>query len=441
MESTARVLPIRNRAAIMDNWLEKRLDTLLGPLMEECGIDMWIVAGQEENEDCVIKTMLPFSELGRTSRFTILLFYRREDGTVERLLVSRPNLAYSRFYRAVHLNDVNSEDTLFTKMTPEKFAKPVGEVSKPETQMECLKRIIDERNPKVIGLNYSQTDNYGDGLSHGAYTTIVEGMGAENAKKVVSAEKLCVRWLETRLPEEIAAYKGLVSLTAELIKDGLSEKAIHPGVTTCEDLTWWMMQRCEDLHLGLVFPFSISVKRQGATGLGDDTVIQEGDLVHCDGGARYLGLVSDMQHNSYVLRREETEPPKGIQDLFNLGRRVQHIIAGEIKLGRTGNEVLAASLERCKEEGISALIYSHPIGNYVHCAGPIIGLFSKQSFIKNHGEHKINNNTCFAVEFCVIGEIPEWDNQKNMMLFETDVVVQDGKVEFYYEQPCLHLVK
>ncbi len=441
MDNTGRVIPIRERARIIDDWLEKRLDTLLPPLMAETGIDMWIVASMEENEDSVLKTMLPFKEMKRASRRTILLFFLRGDGTVERLLVSRPNLEYSRFYKAMLLKDKDSEPTLFTTMTPEKFANPEGSTAIAETQMECLKRVIDERNPTKIGLDFSPTDNYGDGITHGLYTLIAESIGAVNAAKIVSAEKLAIRWLETRLPEEMVAYKGLVTLTAELIKEGLSEKAIHPGVTTCDDLTWWMMQRCEDLHLRLVFPFSISVKRQGVTGLSDDAVILEGDIVHCDGGAEYLGLVSDMQHNSYVLRRGEAEPPAGIAALFRQGCRVQELIAEELRVGRQGNEILVAVLARCRAEGHSALVYSHPVGNYVHCAGPTIGLFSNQSVVKDRGDHVVHDNSIFAIEFCVIGEVPEWNGQKVMMLFETDALVSRGKVEFYYRQPCLHTVK
>lgn len=433
------ILPLRERAKVRDRWLKTRLETLLPGLMEETGIDMWIVTSQEGNEDPVMKTLLPAPML-TSGRRTMLLFFRRPDGQVERLSIYRPGSCLDKFYQAVWLSSRDGDWSQFAALSPDKGIKN-GNVGIPETQMECLRRIIDERKPQRIGLNFSAETAFGDGISHSAFEMIRSSIGEENAAKLVSAAHLAVRWLETRTRDEMDAYQGIAMLTERIMREGLSGDVIHPGVTTAEDLEWWLMQRCEALGLKPWFPFMVAVRRQGAVGLSGDVVIQQGDVVHCDIGFEYLGLCSDIQDNAYVLRRGETEPPQGIRDLFETGRRMQDIVAGQIAAGRTGNQVLAASLEQAGREGITGMLYSHPLGVYGHSAGPTIGLVDNQKHVKGKGDYPIHDNTAYAMELNVYGPIPEWGGQTLMLGIETDILFTGGKVEYLYRQKELHLVK
>jgi hypothetical protein len=56
------------------------------------------------------------------------------------------------------------------------------------------------------------------------------------SERFTSAEKLCVRWLETRIAEEMEVYPMLVELTHAIVQEALSSKVIIPGVTTTEDV-------------------------------------------------------------------------------------------------------------------------------------------------------------------------------------------------------------
>jgi Xaa-Pro aminopeptidase len=405
--------------------------------MKETGIDMWIILSQENNDDPVMKTLLPSPLMG-SSRRTLLLFYCREDGTVEQLSLGRPGRGLDKAYKSVWLNQAGSDWSKYASLSPNRgIPESTG---LPETQMECLKRIVDERSPKKIALNFSPNTAYGDGISHVNYSMVVEGLGPENAAKIVSAEALCVRWLETRLPEEIEAMGGIVACAADLLHEVLSPNAIHPGVTTAADLEWWAMQRCTDLGLKPWFHFLASIRRNGAAGISGDTVILEGDIIHIDMGFEYLGLCTDLQGNAYVLRRNETVPPAGIVGLFKQGKLLQDIVVEEIAVGKTGNEILAASLARATAKGIDAMIYTHPLGYHGHGAGPSIGRVDNQGFLKYHGECRINDNTCYALELNVSGQIPEWNGQRIMLGIETNIVVSGGKVEYFYRQDKLHLV-
>ena len=431
------VLSLRERAQLRDRWLLHRLDTLLPNLMAETNIDCWIVTAQEGNEDPVMKTLLPAPML-TSGRRTMLAFFRKADGTVDRLSVYRPGSCLDKAYTPVWLSNKDGDWLQFAALSPDKGIRH-GNIGVPETQMECLKRILDEYNPRCIGLNYSVDTAFGDGISHSAFELIRESIGP-HAAKIVSAEELAVRWLETRTDLEMNAYQGIVMLTERILQEGLSSRVIHPGVTTAADLEWWLMQRCTDLGLTPWSPFMVAIRRRGAIGLSGDVVIEEGDILHCDVGFEYLGLCSDIQDNAYVLRRGETEPPEGIRELFRVGNRMQDILASQMAAGRTGNEVLAASLQQAKAEGITGMIYSHPLGVYGHSAGPTIGLVDNQTYVKGKGDYPIHDDTAYAMELNVYGPIPEWGNQTLMFGIETDVLFTGGRVEYLHRQKELHLV-
>ena len=52
------VLPMRERAQLINQILDDRLQNLLPGLMRREGIDMWVLISREYNEDPILKTML-----------------------------------------------------------------------------------------------------------------------------------------------------------------------------------------------------------------------------------------------------------------------------------------------------------------------------------------------------------------------------------------------
>ena len=61
------ILPEVERARLVDEILEERLDSLLPALMDRSGIDMWVLISREYNEDPVLKTFLPATWLSARS--------------------------------------------------------------------------------------------------------------------------------------------------------------------------------------------------------------------------------------------------------------------------------------------------------------------------------------------------------------------------------------
>jgi len=420
------ILPMRERAAVIDAWLEQRLDRIVPALMREQGVDMWVVLGREYNEDPVLETMLPATwEAAR--RRTILLFHDPDPSgdsgaEVERIAVSRYSVG--DFFQAAW----DPEEQ------PDQWAR--------------LVEVIEERDPERIALNISPTFALADGLTHSQYMAFMEALPSRFRERVVSGEKLAVGWLERRLPEEMDVYASICRIAHEVMAEALSERVIQPGVTTTEDVEWWCRQRA--LELGLTAWFHPTVSRQRAEEqgdflemfTGDEKTIQRGDLIHLDFGITYLRLNTDTQQMAYILRRGETAPPEGIRAAFRIGNEMQDILTERIKEGRTGNEILLDSLSEAKARGINAMVYTHPIGFHGHAAGPAIGMWDKQGGVPGTGEYPVHNRTAYSIELSVTVPIPEWDGQEVRIMLEEDAFFENGRVQYIDDrQTELHVVR
>src|SRR4051812_26125315 len=290
-------LPLREQADVRDRWLTQRLLDLLPGLMDRAGIDLWLVTGREYNEDPVLATLLPATWLSARRR-TILVLHRSDDGVTAAAATRYP---VGQFVAA---------------WSPEEDA-----VSGPDaSQWAAVRRIVEQADPRRIGIDVSGDFALADGLSHTEHGRLVEALGPY-AERLVSAEDLAVSWLETRLPEEIAALHAMNRLVHEVIADAYSPAALTVGETTALDLAWWIRQRFADLGVDPWFQPTVGLQRAGVP-LADergtvlpavsyDAVIEPGDLVHCDVGLSSLGLRTDTQRNGYVLRPGETAAPAG----------------------------------------------------------------------------------------------------------------------------------
>ena len=91
-----------------------------------------------------------------------------------------------------------------------------------------------------------------------------------------------------------------------------------------------------------------SVTESTAEQVGDDPVIQPGDVLHCDVGLTVARLNTDTQHLAYVLRPGETDAPAGLRQALANANAMQDILMSELRPGRSGNEILSASLARIR---------------------------------------------------------------------------------------------
>ena len=399
-EIRSSILPLRQRAAIRNEWLRVRLDSYLPVLMKREDFDMWVVIAREYNEDPVIMSMLPEPFIYARRR-TILLFTLHKDKTVERLTYARYGMG--DFYKTV--------------WDPDK-----------EEQYICLAREIKKRRPKKIGIDVSETTAFGDGITHGEYNQLTRALGAKYSKRLSSAEPLAVGWLEHRTTRELDAYPGIVAITHALVEEAFSRRVIHPGVTTTDDVSWWMRQKMVDLGLEPWFPPTVDLQApdQPHDKPAKRNLITPGDLLHCDIGFYYLGLATDCQRNVYILKPGECDAPEGLKAALRDGNRLQDILGEEIVVGRSGNEVLKRAREKAISEGIVPSIYTHPLGNHGHAAGTTIGLWDKQGGVPGTGDYPLHADTCYAIELNAKKAVAEWGGQEVRMSLEEDAVLTSG---------------
>ena len=424
-QAESMVLPLRERATLMDDWLALRLDTVAPAIMREAGVDTWIVIAREYNEDPVIDTMLPATWMSARRR-TILVFHDPPSASdaesgFERMAVARYDIG--RFFESAWNKDEQ----------PDQWAR--------------LGDLVASFDPKKIAVDISGTFALGDGLSASQSAELISALG-DNAERITSDHNLPIRWLETRTPEEMATYPTICSIAHRIIADGFTPDQVKPGTTTTADLEWWYRERIAEWKLATWFHPSVSLQRVSAGGSGEFAshagamTIERGDLLHVDFGITYLGLNTDTQQHAYVLRDGEDEAPAGLVHALAVGNRLQEILMSSFVAGRTGNQILAGSLQRARREGIEPSIYTHPLGYHGHGAGTTIGLWDQQGGVPGRGDFPLYANTAHSIELNVSVAIPEWDGEVIRIMLEEDAFF-DGKVCRFIDgrQTEFHLIR
>ena len=408
------ILTLREQAEMYDAWLTVRLDRLLPELMRAEGFDMWIVICRENVEDPVFRSLVPFTTM-YASRTSILMFTDKGPEGVERLSVSRAGIG--QLYKAAWDPDRVDQWTR------------VGE-------------LVKDRSPKKIGINESDTFNYGDGITATMKKKLMAALPAEFQSRVQPAERLAIRWLERRTPDEMEVYPHIVAIAHGIIAEAFSRTVITPGVTTTEDVVWYFRERSRQLGLENWFQPTVDIQRPRDTPYGASKVIHRGDLLHCDFGIRYLSLCTDTQQMAYVLKDGEADAPKGLRDAFAKGNRLQDIHLAEMRVGLTGNAMLAAILKRAKTEGLQASVYTHPIGFHGHAAGTIIGLWDQQGGVPGRGDFPLFEDTAHSVELNIRSVVPEWGNIDVRIPLEQDILFRRGGASWMDQrQTALTLIR
>ena len=381
------ILPLKERAKFVNKLQKERFNNLLPELMEKTGIDMWVLIAREYNEDPIIKTMLPPTWLN-ARRTTIIVF------SLDSETKNFESVAIARYAFGDNIPSIWNKE-------------------KQPNQWEALKDYIVSKNPEKIGINTSSYESLADGLSKYHYDQLYN---------VVSAEDLAIAWIETRTDLEMTAYSQLVEISSAIIREAFSTKVITPGVTTTDDVVWWMREKVIELGLDTWFHPTVDVQRNDDSdlyafdnNLKFDTILP-GDLLHCDFGISYLTLNTDTQELGYVLKPEETSAPDFLVNALKDGNRVQDIFTNNFKRGATGNQILKKSLEQGKAEGLRPSIYTHPLGTYGHSAGTTLGMWDSQGGVPFSGDYPLQYNTSYAIELNTTVYIPEWKKDIRIML-------------------------
>lgn len=420
-----KVLNIRDRADLVLRVTRDRLDRLLPRLMREAGLDMWIIACNEDDLDPVLMTMMPYENWCPITQI-LVLFDRGPEKGVERINVSRTDT-----------------QGLFANAWDAAAWDSGGK----EGQWDCLGRIVRERDPKSIGIDTGEVQWAAGSLSAVLKARLEAAIGPRHAARLTSAEPLATLWLETLVDEEIVIMERAAAVSRSIIADMFSSAVVTPGQTTVDDLRFYYWQRVAELGLDVSFSPFVSVRgrapaeveRYGRT----DKVIRPGDILHCDVGLKYMRWNSDHQEVAYVLKTGETDVPETFRKMMAEANRLQDVFRGEFRTGLTGNEILVNVLGKAAGLGIPGpKLYSHSLGHFLHEPGPLIGLPWEQENNPGRGDVRLVPNSCFTAEMSVTAPVPEWGGKEFRLPIEQDVVFTGKEVLFLAgRQTAFHLIR
>ncbi|GAB5553042.1 MAG: M24 family metallopeptidase [Saprospiraceae bacterium] len=388
-----------------------KFDLILPEVMRENKIEMWIVTNREGNYDPLYQDMGG----GYTSTNGYYVFTDPGTGRIERA--------------ALGMSGYLLEEG--------KVYDYVGSASE-------LADYVKQRDPKSIGLNYSKNFGGADGLSYSEYLELSELLGEKYKARFVSAEKLTSDFRSRRVASEIAVYGEAGELSYMIAEKAFSNEVITPGVTTLEDVAWWMMEQQFKNNLGSSFgmPSVYITGPDGIEATSSDRIIQRGDVLMLDWGVGLMNFYTDMKRVAYVLKEGETEVPASIRNAYEQGLKAREVITNTIKPGITASQNsdnIYAALEKAgfaqmvgfnkpSERDVTDIIIGcHSVGNWGHGIGPSIATFNPVRF-----DYVIQPSNLLSIELFAYTKIPEWGGKKLRIPLEDDAVVTTRGIEWLY---------
>ena len=388
-----------------------KFDLVLPEVMHENNINMWIVTNREGNLDPL------YSDMGEgyVGGNAYYIFTDRGNDRIERAALG---------VNGYLLREGGSYDYFGSA--------------------DELKEFVQKRNPKTIGLNISKNLGGADGLTHSAFLELSEILGEKYARRFVSAEKLVSDFRSRRVASEIAIYGEAGELSYTIAEKAFSNQVITPGVTTLEDVAWWMKEQQFKHNLGSSFgmPSVYITGPDGVEATSSDRIIQRGDVLMIDWGVGLMNMFTDMKRVAYVLKEGETEVPAGIQNAFDQGVKVRDIIKKTIKPGVTAQkaeDAVYAALTKAgfnKMKGFNqytdldktdVIIGCHSVGNWGHGIGPSIAFFNPVRL-----GYELKPSNLISIELFAYTKVPEWGGKKLRIPLEDDAVITERGIEWLY---------
>ncbi len=307
-----------------------------------------------------------------------------------------------------------------------------------------LREFVAERDPATIAVNMSHHIGAADGLSHSSYQNLQTTLGEPYASRLVSAEKLISDFRSRRVATEIAAFSEAADLSRRLAEQALSNAVITPGVTTLEEVAWWMNEQLFERGLESSFgmPSVYITGPNGIEAVSTERIIQRGDLLTIDWGVGLMNFFTDVKRIAYVLKESETAAPAGIQNAFQQALKAREVLRRHIRPGKTAAETLEFLNQKLTEAGFAVMaefnqptgvdateviIGCHSVGNLGHGIGPSIAFFNPRRL-----QFTIHPSNLFSIELFAYTAAPEWNGAKVRIPLEDDAVVTERGVEWLY---------
>jgi Xaa-Pro aminopeptidase len=401
----------RKRWERMNEIRRDKFDLVLPEVMRENQIDMWITMIREANYG----TLWADFGHGYTMDHGFYVFTDRGGDRIERAAIGIDGYRLER----------SGAYDLFL---------PVSDFA----------LFVAERDPKRIGVNISRSIGPADTLSHSGYEQIVETLGEPWASRLVPAEKLVSDFRSRRVTSELAAFGDAGELSRRIAETAFSNEVITPGVTSLEDVAWWMQDQLLENGLDSSFgqPSVYITGPNGIEALSNERIIQRGDLLMIDWGVGFLNFYTDMKRIAYVLKEGETEAPEGLRRAFDRGVEARGVIKRAIRAGVTAAEAMEEVYAALEEAGFNRIEFNQPsddpeitdvvigchsVGNSGHGIGPSIATFNPVRM-----GYTLHPSNLLSIELFAYTSAPEWGGKKVRIPLEDDAVLTARGIEWLY---------
>ena len=393
-----KLLTWSQQIAVREGWLQKRHAMVLD-MMRRHGVDWWIITNEEFHDDPITQYIAPPRPY--TGGRDIFIFIDQGDKGLRKVAI-----------------------TGFAEENVKKFFEAPDD---PKPAAEVLPALYNEYQPKRIALSFGGARGVTRSITYTTYKFLAEKMGADAESHFVPAADLIEEYSDTRLPDEFATYTDMCKVTEILAKRALSGEVIKPGKTTVGDVRRWLYDEMGKRNLTTWFQQDLRVQRRGMenkTSRGflaiapEEVVIQKGDVVHLDFGITYMGLNTDWQKMTYVLRDGEKDVPEGLKKALANTNALQDAMVKYSRPGHPAGDVYNDVMNEMKEKGIEAKVYSHPLGFQGHGLGASIDYRAAQRTDAMPVSKKLRDGSYISIELNSITPVPEWDGQKVFVMEE-----------------------
>jgi Xaa-Pro aminopeptidase len=267
---------------------------------------------------------------------------------------------------------------------------------------EPLQNYLKKLNPRKIALNYSESSEICDGITHGMYLTMYNYLDEiKMAGRIVPAERIVSALRERKSPAEIENIKQAIHITEEIFKE--TGKFIRPGKTE-NDVAEFM--RNEVIARGLETAWDIQFCPSVFTGPNTaeahftptDREIKKGHILNIDFGVKFNGYCSDMQRTFYILDDGEKQAPEEVQYGFNIIVKAIDEAKQAVFAGAMGMDVDAVGREVVITGNFDEFPHAlgHQVGRYSHDGTALLGpgweKYAQKPF------QKLEKNMVFTIE-------------------------------------------
>ena len=238
-----------------------------------------------------------------------------------------------------------------------------------------FRKLLKRLNPGSIAINYSTDNPSADGLTHGLYLKLLEYLaGTPFDSRLVSAAELCTKLRSRKTATEISRLETAAIAAGEIwhdavprIKVGMSEIEIgalldgmirdHGGEPSFETIV------------------NAGDKTSPGHGTPTDAILEPGDLLHVDFGARIDDYCSDIQRLLYFRRPREDGPPNELVEAFDMVSSIITRASETCVPGIKGYEVDAEARASLVDNGYEVYQHAlgHQLGRAVHDGGALLG--------------------------------------------------------------------